>query len=86
MRKVYDIAVKVGSYTNNAGENKNKYKTVGSIMEKDDGGQFILLDPLVNLAAVPREAGRDMVIASMFEPKQKQAPATSPATGTQWEE
>lgn len=86
MQKVYDLAVKIGTYKKD-GEEKNKYKNIGSVIEKDDGGLFILLDPMVNLAAIPRDAGRDMVLVSMFEPKQKPAATSvSPATHTEWEE
>lgn len=70
MKKVYDLAVKVGTYQKD-GQTKNKYTGIGSIIEKDDGGRFMLLDPMINLAAVPREANRDMVMVSMFEPKEK---------------
>jgi len=35
-------------------------------MEKD-GKEFMLIDPLVNFAAFPREAGKDMVMVGIFE-------------------
>lgn len=68
--KKYDLAVVVGSYPDpQTGVNKNRYQTIGTVLEKDDGGKFILLDPLINLAAIPRGQGRDMIMVSMFEPK-----------------
>lgn len=77
--KKYDLAVVVGSYPDpQTGVNKNKYQTLGTVLEKDDGGKFILLDPLINLAAVPRGQGRDMIMVSMFEPKDNNP--TAPAT------
>lgn len=74
--KKYDIAVKTGSYVDNQGQNKNRYHNIGAVMQGDNG-PFILLDPMVNLAAVPREAGKDRVMCSLFEPRQdgQQAPA-----------
>lgn len=78
--KKYDIAVKVGSYVDNQGENKNRYMNIGAVMQGDNG-PFILLDPMVNLAAAPREPGKDRVICSLFEPKDKSqqaAPAAAP--------
>lgn len=68
--KKYDLAVKTGSYTDNTGAQKNRYQNIGSVMQGDNG-PFLLLDPLINLAAVPREAGKDRIIVSCFEPKQE---------------
>lgn len=69
--KKYDLAVVVGSYPDpQTGVNKNRYQNIGTVLEKDDGGKFILLDPLINLAAIPRGQGRDMIMVSMFEPKE----------------
>ena len=67
--KKYDIAVKTGSYQDSQGEKKNRYQNIGSMMQGDNG-PYLLLDPLVNLAAVPREPGKDRVICSLFEPRQ----------------
>lgn len=70
-KKIYDLAVKVGTYQKD-NETKNKYTNVGLVMEKDDGGKFLLIDPLFNFGAVKRDEGRDMVIVSMFPPKQNE--------------
>lgn len=69
-KRKYDLAVKTGSYTDNTGATKNRYHNIGVVMQGDDGGHYMLLDPLVNLAAVPREAGKDRVMVSMFEPRE----------------
>lgn len=66
--KKYDLAVKTGSYQDNQGQTKNRYQNIGAVMQGDNG-PFILLDPLINLAAVPREPGKDRIIVSCFEPK-----------------
>lgn len=66
--KKYDIAVKVGSYVDSTGQKKNRYQNIGAVMQ-GDSGPFILLDPLINLAAVPREDGKDRVMCSLFEPR-----------------
>ena len=68
--KKYDIAVKTGSYQDSTGQTKNRYQNIGAVMQGDNG-PFILLDPLINLAAVPREAGKDRVMCSLFEPRQQ---------------
>lgn len=79
-KRKYDLAVKTGSYIDNTGANKNRYHNIGVVMQGDDGGHYMLLDPLVNLAAVPREAGKDRVMVSMFEPREdgQQRPAAAP--------
>ena len=66
--KKYDLAVKTGSYQDSAGATKNRYQNIGAVMQGDNG-PFLLLDPLINLAAVPREAGKDRILVSCFEPK-----------------
>lgn len=78
--KKYDIAVKTGSYTDSQGQPKNRYMNIGAVMQGDNG-PFILLDPMVNLAAAPREPGKDRVICSLFEPRAAdgQASAAAPA-------
>jgi hypothetical protein len=70
-RKKYDLAVKTGSYTDRDGKKKNRYQNIGVVMQGDDGF-YALLDPLINLAAVPREDGKDRVMVSMFEPRDEQ--------------
>lgn len=75
MPKIKDLCVVVGEYEKD-GQTKKRWQTIGALMETKDGGQFILLDPLVNLAAVQREDGRDRVMVSLFEPKESR-----PASG-----
>lgn len=72
--KKYDLAVKTGSYQDNQGQTKNRYQNIGAVMQGDNG-PFLLLDPLINLAAVPREPGKDRIIVSCFEPKVEGQPA-----------
>lgn len=69
-KKTHDLAVKVGTYQNAQGETKNRYKTCGMILTKDDGGRMIMIDPLFNFAAVRLDEGRDFVIISEFEVKE----------------
>lgn len=75
MKKLYDLAVKTGTYEKD-GETKNRYENVGSVMEKDDGGRLILLNRTFNPAGVPNPDNRSNVILSMFknEPKKEAAP------------
>lgn len=68
-RKIYDLAVVVGSYTDAQGQQKNRYHNIGAIMEKDGGGKFIMIDRFFNPAGVPNPDNRSNVLLSMFEPR-----------------
>lgn len=67
MRKLYDLAVKSGTYEKN-GETKGRYVNVGAMMEGDNG-PFLFINAHVNFAAFPRREGSESCIVSMFEPK-----------------
>lgn len=70
----YDLAVVTGTYTDpQTGLEKKRYQNIGVEMETDDGGRFILLDPLINLAAVPRGNGKDRIMVSKFESQNSQS-------------
>lgn len=69
MAKLHDLAVVTGTYTDRSGQEKKRWKTVGSIVETRDGGKVILLDRSFNPAGVPVEPGRDQIMVSMFAPK-----------------
>ena len=68
MGKLYDLAVKTGSFTNTAGEEKNRYTNIGVVMEKD-GKQYMMLNRHFNPAGVPHRDGSDTIMVSMFEPR-----------------
>lgn len=70
-KKIYDLAVKTGSYTNSMGETKNRWLNVGAVMQADDGGKFIMLQKTFNPAGVQDERGGESILLSMFEPKQR---------------
>lgn len=79
-KKKYDLSVKVGTYEK-GGETKGKYMNVGAVIEKDDGGTFILLDRTFNPAGCPNPDGKETVLISMFEPKERDG--SKPAQPTQ---
>jgi len=70
MKKIYELAVKVGSYKAADGENKNRYENVGAIMENDNG-KFMFLKRSFNPAGVEYKEGSESIIISMFAPKEK---------------
>ena len=71
MAKLFDLVVKTGSYTNNNGEEKARYKNVGACMEGREGGMFLLLDRTFNPAGVGEG---EACIVSMFDPKPRNQP------------
>ena len=72
-KKLYDLAVKTGEYTNQQGEKKGRWQNVGAVMANDDGGKFIMLSKWFNPAGVVDLSGKgsssESILLSMFEPK-----------------
>lgn len=67
-KKLYDAAVKTGSYTDNTGTQRNRYENIGVVMEGDNG-PYLMLKRTFNPAGVPGNADRDSLIVSLFKPK-----------------
>tara|TARA_R110002020_G_scaffold180191_1_gene374444 strand:+ start:4131 stop:4472 length:342 start_codon:yes stop_codon:yes gene_type:complete len=81
------ITAKVGSYVNNQNETKGKYIDLGVILSNKNG-EFMLLDPSVNLAGVlvqqnilsakeGKEAS-DRIMCGLYNNDQQQAPVQQP--------
>jgi hypothetical protein len=66
MTQTIDLVVALGKYTDKEGKEKTRYENIGKIVQKDDGGEFILLKRTFNPAGVPNPDNKDMVIVSMF--------------------
>lgn len=77
-KKLYDLAVRTGTYTDRDGNDKGRYENVGSILQLDDGGKMILLKRTFNPAGVPFKEGSDQIIVSMFEPREKEQQSAPP--------
>lgn len=73
-QKIYDLAAVVDTYTGTDGKPKNKYQTVGAVLQKDDGGKFIILEKWFNPAGINSQPGKTSIILSMFEPRDHNAP------------
>jgi len=81
MAKVYDLVIKTSEYTDSQNQVKGKYTKLGVVMSGNDGGQFMLLEPCVDIAgclmlqnimaSAKGQQERDSVMVSMFEPQQQ---------------
>lgn len=65
-KKLYDLAVKTGSYTDSQGNDKGRYENIGAMLEGDKG-PFLMLKRTFNPAGV--NSDRESILVSMFEPK-----------------
>lgn len=64
--KMYDLVVSTGEYKDGFGKTKKKWLTIGAMFEGDKG-PFVVLEPHINLAGLPRGA-KGSVLVSCFEP------------------
>jgi hypothetical protein len=67
--KLYDVAVKTGSYTDKNGEEKGRYENVGSVW-KGDNGEYMVMKRTFNPAGVPFKDGSDSIFLSLFVPRE----------------
>lgn len=83
-KKIYDLVATVGSYESQ-GATKKRYVTVGSVMQSDDGKQFVLMARTFNPAGVPAKENSDQILLSCFEPKEggERQAATQPKPARQ---
>jgi len=75
MAKIYDLAVKTGTYQKD-GETKNRYQNIGAIIEGNHG-PYMLLERTFNPAGVAGQDDRSSVIISLFKVNDAQ-PAAVP--------
>ena len=72
MSKKYDVCVKVGEYTDsNTGETKSRYQNIGVVMDGSNG-PYMLLKRWFNPAGMPNLEGRESLLVSLFEPRDRQ--------------
>lgn len=65
-----NLTIATGKYTDQQGNEKTRWRTIGHLHDGQKG-QYITLDSLTNLAAIPRKEGDDRVFVNLFEPEQK---------------
>lgn len=68
-KKIKNLSVAVGKYTDSNGNEKTNWLNIGGIFQKDDGGKFMIMNRTFNPAGVPNPENRETFIVSMFDVK-----------------
>lgn len=71
-RKLYNVAVPTGQYTDKTGNTRANWETVGAMFQKDDGKKFITIKRTFNPAGVNTDGNSASVILSLFEPRENE--------------
>ena len=74
------VSVKIGTYTDRSGVEKGKWKNIGELVTKADGGQFLSLDAtILNAAcfALMNRERNDRIICSLFSDEDSKQPASA---------
>ena len=74
-KKKYDVVAAVGKYTDQSGQEKTRWQTVGAVLQTDKG-HCLLLEKWFNPAGLA-EPDRPSVILSLFEPNNDSQPRRS---------
>lgn len=65
------ISIANGTYIGQDGQQKTNWVKVGVIGVSQNGKEYVLLDPTINLAAFRREDGKDMVMCTVYDDSQQ---------------
>lgn len=69
-KKLYDVAIPLGSYEDRNGVEKTRWQNVGAVIEGDKG-PFLLLDRWFNPAGLPNPENRTSVVISLFDARKR---------------
>ncbi len=67
-KKLYDVAIPLGTYEDRDGKEKTRWQNVGAILEGEKG-PYLLLDRWFNPGGMPNPENRTSVILTLIEPK-----------------
>ena len=70
MQKIKDLVVSTGTYVDNQGQTKHRYKNVGSMMQNENG-VFLILDRTFNPAGLPNPDNKEGCFVSCFDIKER---------------
>lgn len=74
-KKRYDVVAAVGKYTDQYGNEKTRWQTVGAVLQTDKG-HCLLIEKWFNPAGLA-EPDRPSVMLNLFEPQPRDKPAPS---------
>ena len=75
------ISIANGTYIGQDGQQKTNWVKVGVIGVSQNGKEYVLLDPTVNLAAFRRAEGKDMVMCTVYDDSQQNNAQTNQGGG-----
>lgn len=61
-QKKADLCVAVDTYKDHNGEEKTQWENIGVEMTGEDGKSFFLLKPWINLAGIPHDSGKHIIV------------------------
>ena len=72
-KPIKDAVVILGKYVDSTGKERVRSQNVGILMQKDDGGTFLMLNRTFNPAGVPVDGEYNSnVIISFYDPKPRE--------------
>ena len=77
------ISIANGTYIGQDGQQKTNWVKVGVIGVSQNGKEYVLLDPTINLAAFKREDGKDMVMCTVYDDSQQNSTQSNQQQGYQ---
>lgn len=80
-KKIKDLAVVTGTYSNGYGEEKRRYMNCGAVMQNDDGGMFIMLNRYISYADLPNPKGGENILISAFDLKERNSGQSQQSSG-----
>lgn len=84
MAQTRDLAVVVGKYTGSDGKEHNRYKKIGELVIKDDGGEFLSIDATcltMELNYLANHQRRHRINVSIFDNDEDEPAETPPSDG-----
>ena len=66
MPVTHDLCVSTGKYVDKEGKEKTRWQKIGSIVQKEDGGRYMMLSRWFNPAGLPNPDNMDVCFVSMF--------------------
>ena len=61
-QKKADLCVAIDTYKDRNGEDKTQWENIGVEMAGEDGKSFFLLKPWINLAGIPHDASKHIIV------------------------